>query len=75
MKTKKHPRDYEPDELLLLAMVEAFKCADRHHIEIPDCTFFDNSIGSLFAWHSSDQDFDFWMYANNFNLVPTYHTK
>jgi hypothetical protein len=75
MKTPKHPRDYEPDELLLLAMVEAFKCADLNYKELPDCTYFDMQVVAQFNWAVSEQKFDFWLYAYLFNLVPTYHTK
>jgi len=75
MKPKKHPRDYEPDELLLLAMVEAFICADLNYKELPDCTYFDNHQMFNFSWVASEQGYNFWEYAYSNNLVPTYHTK
>jgi hypothetical protein len=75
MKTPKHPRDYEPDELLLLAMVEAFICADLNYKELPDCTYFDMPVVAQFNWAFSEQGHDFWSQCYKKNLVPTYHTK
>jgi len=73
MKPKKHPRDYEPDELLLLAMVEAF-IQDTDHT-IKSRHLFDNTCSHYMIWFYTEQGMDFWAEAYENNLVPTYHTK